>query len=96
MVYFYFGSVFMNFYYVVLIYVIALIVFAIIHKIGKNKKPVRRAFISILSGFLTLIAVNVTGVFTGVYLPFSMLSIIVSTLGGIPGVTSLLALNLFF
>lgn len=73
-----------------------IIIFAIIHYIGKNKHPFRRACISIACGGLTLLAVNLSGAFTGVYLPVSLLSILVSIIGGIPGVTLMLGLNLFF
>ena len=34
--------------------------------------------------------------FTGVTLPISLLSLLVSIIGGIPGVTLMLGLNLFF
>ena len=44
----------------------------------------------------TLTAINLTAGFTGVYIPVSLLSVLVSVIGGIPGVTLLLALNLFF
>ena len=47
-------------------------------------------------GVLTLFAVNLTGTFTGVTLPISTLSLLVSAIGGIPGVTLMLGLNLFF
>lgn len=73
-----------------------LIIFAIIHFTGKNKRPLQRAFISMLTGILTLIAVNISGYFTGVFLPISLLSILISVIGGIPGVTLMLGLNLFF
>ena len=86
----------MEWYYVVLIFVSAFILFVIIHKIGKNKKPFRRAFLSMLSGLGALIILNISSVFTGVYLPFSLMSVMVSLIGGIPGVTALLTLNLFF
>lgn len=86
----------MNIYYIALIYLGALILFAIIHKIGKNKKPVRRGIVSLLTGLLCLICVNLCSVFTGVCLPYSIFTILVSTIGGIPGVTALLTLNLFF
>ena len=36
------------------------------------------------------------GSFTGVTLPISLLSLLVSIIGGIPGVTLMLGLNLFF
>ncbi len=73
-----------------------LIVFAVIHYAGKNKRPVRRAFISMLSGIFTLLAVNLSAIFTGVSIPISLLSVLVSVTGGIPGVTLMLGLNLFF
>lgn len=72
------------------------IIFAIIHFAGKNKRPLRRALISMLSGLFTLLAVNLSGIFTGVFLPVSLLSLLVSIIGGIPGVTLMLGLNLFF
>ncbi len=86
----------MKWYYVILILFIAFIIFAIIHKIGKNKRPVKRAFLSFLSGIGALLAVDISSIFTGVYLPISLLSILISVIGGIPGVTSMLCLNLFF
>ena len=58
---------------------IAVIIFSIIHKINKNKRPVKRALISMLSGAAALAAVDILAAFTGV-----------------PGVTTLLAVNLFF
>ena len=72
------------------------IVFAIIHFLGKNKRPFKRALLSMLCGAGTLAAINATGVFTGVYLPVSLLSVLISIIGGIPGVTLMLGLNLFF
>ncbi len=72
------------------------IIFAVIHYCGKNKSPFKRAFMSMCCGILTLLAVNLSGSLTGVYLPVSLLSILVSLIGGIPGVTLMLALNLFF
>jgi len=74
----------------------AFIIFVIIHKIGHNKKPVKRAIISLLTGLSVLFIINITGIYTGVTLPYSMLTIATSMIGGIPGVTTLLTLNLFF
>ncbi len=82
--------------YIIAILVAVFILFAIIHKIDRYKKPVRMAFVSILTGVLSLALVNLTGVFTGITLPVSLLSLMVSAIGGIPGVTAMLALNLFF
>ncbi len=86
----------MEWYHIAGIFLGSFIIFIIIHKIGKQKRPVRRAFLSFLSGFLTLLAVEFTSGFTGVFLPFSLLTVMVSAIGGIPGVTALLTLNLFF
>ena len=49
-----------------------------------------------LSGFATLLVIHFTSSFTGVDLPLSVLSILTSVIGGIPGVTLMLTLRLFF
>jgi Na+/H+-translocating membrane pyrophosphatase len=72
------------------------IAFAIIHYIGKNKRPFKRSLLSMLCGVATLLIVNLSSGITGVSLPISLLSILVSLIGGIPGVTLMLSLNLFF
>lgn len=73
-----------------------LLVFAVIHFIAKNKRPLRRALLSMALGLGTLFAVNLTSGLTGVAIPVSLLSVLLSAIGGIPGVTLILALNLFF
>ncbi len=60
------------------------------------KRPVRRAVGGIFAGVGTLIAVNIAGIFTGVTLPFSLLSIGISGVAGMPGVTLMLLLQLVF
>lgn len=78
---------------------IALGIFAaliLVQVIAKSKKPVQKAVISICIGFCALLAVNLSGYFTGVQLPLNPLSIGVSAVGGIPGVTTMLLLNLIF
>ncbi len=72
----------------------AFVLFIIIHKASKNKRPVTRAFLSVFSGAAALAAVDIASIFTGVYIPISLMSILVSLIGGIPGVTALLALNM--
>lgn len=81
---------------IILTIFVTFIVFAIVHYAGKNKRPFKRAFISLCVGALTLLVVNLTSGITGVYIPISLLSILVSLIGGVPGVTLLLTLNLFF
>ena len=75
---------------------VTFITFAILHFLGKNKHPFKRSLLSMTLGAATLFAVNLTGAFTGVTLPISLLSLLVSIIGGIPGVTLMLGLNLFF
>lgn len=79
---------------IVLMYVSVLLLFAILHFLSKNKKPFKRAFLSMISGVLVLFIVNICAVFTKVSLPISLLSLTVSAFGGIPGVTLMLALNM--
>ena len=66
----------------------------LIQVLVKSKKPVRKAAGGVLMGLAALACVNLTGMFTGVTLPVSFLSLGVSAVGGIPGVTMLLLLNL--
>lgn len=70
------------------------LLFALLHAAAKNKRPFKRALLSMGSGALTLTAINLLSGFTGVYLPVSLLSVLVSLIGGVPGVTLLLFLNL--
>ena len=83
---FYFVVIFMD-YYLLSMLVIILIILAILHKLGKNKKPLLRAFGS-------MIIVNVTSVITQVHIPISMFTVGVSAGGGVPAVALLLFLNL--
>ena len=51
---------------------------------------------STATGLLALGAVNLTGVWTGVTLPLSLLSLGVAGLGGVPGVVLMLSLRLLW
>ncbi len=86
----------MKIYYIPIALIGALIVFSVIHKMSKNKSPLKRGFISILSGVSSLFVIDALSVYTGVYLPVSVLSIIISSVLGIPGVTTMLCINLAF
>lgn len=66
----------------------------VIQVILRAKHPVRKAAGGVLTGVAALVAVNITGILTGVTLPISVLSVGVSVVAGIPGVTMLLLLNL--
>ena len=81
---------------IAVIFLVTFIVFALLHFTAKNKRPFRRALFSMALGAGTLTAINLTAGLTGVYIPISVLSVLVSVIGGVPGVTLLLALNLFF
>lgn len=71
-----------------------LIILTIIHRAGKNKKPLLRAFISMAIGIASMIAVNITSFATGVNIPVSLFTMGVSAGLGVPGVTLLLFINL--
>lgn len=71
-----------------------LIMLTVIEKIGKNKKPLFKAFLSMLMGITALIIVNLTTFLTGVNIPVSLFTVVVSAGGGLPGITLLLFLNL--
>lgn len=60
----------------------------------RAKRPVRKAISGILTGTFSLFAVNLLGTFTSVTLPISLLSIGISAVAGIPGVTMLLILRM--
>lgn len=66
----------------------------IIQLLVKSKKPVRKAISGILTGVFSLFAVNLLGIFTNVTLPISLLSLGISAVAGIPGVTMLLLLKI--
>ncbi len=70
------------------------LVMAIIRKIEGAKAPLRATVLSMLAGVLSLIAVNVCSGYTNVSIPVSVLSLSVSAVLGIPGVTMLLILQM--
>lgn len=72
----------------------AFVLFALLHYSAKNKRPFKRALLSMASGVFSLIAVNLFSGLTGVSIPVSLLSVLTSALGGVPGVTLLLFLDL--
>lgn len=73
-----------------LIILIVFLVYTAVYKIAKKEKPFKRAFLVMLCGICTLILTDIIGIFTGVYLPVSMLSITIAACGGIPGVASMM------
>ena len=70
------------------------VLLVVLEKLGKNKKPFFRAFMTMLIGVGCLAVVNITTFITGVKIPISLFTVGVSAGAGIPGVTLLLFLNL--
>ena len=66
----------------------------LIQVILKTPKPLGRAVTEIGVGLGALLLVNISGIFTGVTLPVSVLSVSVAAVAGVPGVTAMLLLNL--
>ena len=69
--------------------------FSFIHYAAKKKKPFKRAFLSMLCGLGGLVLLDLLSGFTGVYLPVTGLSLLISTVGGIPGLALLVLLSAF-
>lgn len=60
----------------------------------RSKHPIKKTILNILIGIFSLIAVNISSTFTGVFIPVSLLSIGVAAILGLPGVTTILILNM--
>ena len=71
------------------------LVFSFIHYASKKKKPFKRALLSMLTGVLTLILVNILSGMTGVYIPVTRLTLLSSLVGGVPGVALLVLMSAF-
>lgn len=70
------------------------VLLVIIQIITRAGRPVRRAVGGMFAGLGALGAVNLAGLYTGVTLPISFLSLGIAAVAGIPGVTLMLLLNL--
>lgn len=79
----------------IIICISAFIVMLIIKKIAGAEHVIRSGIVSVIMGISVLFLINLTGNFTGVYLPVSRLSISVSAFLGIPGTASMLILQTF-
>ncbi len=71
----------------------AFILFSFIYFAIKNKKPFKRAFISLLFGLVTFFVVDLLSFATHVYIPVSAFSVLVSAFGGVPGVALLVMMS---
>lgn len=74
--------------------IIFLLLFSI-QIIIRAKNPLKKTLFSMLKGIATLAGVNILGVFTGVTLPISLLSLAIAAVVGMPGVTAMLIFNAF-
>lgn len=84
----------MSYLYVLLGVLFIFILLSIISHLTGVNKPCKKAILGMVLGILALCAVNLTGKFTGVTLPVSLLSLGISATGGIPAVTMMLLINL--
>lgn len=76
--------------------IVAFLIFialVLLQVITKSKRPIKKAFMSMFMGVFALGAVNISGIFTGVTIPVSFLSIFLAVVAGIPGTTLILLLN---
>ena len=73
----------------------AFLTFSFIHYASKKKKPFKRAFLSMMTGLLALTAVNLLSGYSGVYIPVTKLSLLLSLIGGVPGVALMTLLTVF-
>ena len=69
------------------------LVFSFIHYAGKNKKPFKRALVSVIAGVGALTIINLLSGFSGLYIPVTKLSLLISAAGGIPGVAFLVLMS---
>ncbi len=65
----------------------------IIHIIMRSAHPIRSSLLSLLPGLAALICVDLVSSYTNVMIPISPLSLSISSVLGIPGVTSLLIIQ---
>ncbi|MBQ9247767.1 MAG: pro-sigmaK processing inhibitor BofA family protein [Ruminococcus sp.] len=81
--------------FVIICVIVTFLFFSFIHFAAKKKKPFKRAFLSMLLGVLTLCGVDLLAGMTGVYIPFTVLTLCTSIVGGMPGVALLVLLSAF-
>lgn len=70
-----------------------LVLFTVIYAVGKNKKPFKRALISMILGVLSLVAVHISGKYLGISVEISPLSLTISACGGVPSVAAMVIIN---
>lgn len=70
------------------------LVLVAIRKLMKSKHPIRSALLGLFLGPACMLVINIISIFTSVTIPISPLSLGISSVLGIPGVTAMLLLQL--
>lgn len=70
--------------------------FLVLALVIRARRAIGTAAASAAMGFTALGAVNLTGLITGVTLPWNLFTLLVCTVLGAPGVVSMLVLQLFW
>ena len=83
-------------YIIPIVCIISVISLLVVHIIMGSKRPFISSILSLLPGIITLILINLTSAYTGVYIPVSPLTTGISALFGIPGITFLLIIPIVF
>lgn len=75
------------------IILICLVLFSIFNVIRKNKKPFKRALLSMLLGVASLILLNIFGQYINVSLAISPFTFTASACGGVPAVAAMVIIS---
>ena len=78
---------------VVMILLCTVVAFGIANALSGKRKPLKTGFLYVFLGIISLIAVNASSSYTGINVPISCYSILVSGIGGIPGTVLLSVLQ---
>lgn len=78
------------------IILMCLFIYTLIYAVTKNKKPLKRAFWGMVLGVVSLIAVNIIGVYCNILVPISPFSLTLSACGGVPAVAAMVLISTFF
>lgn len=73
-----------------------ILLFIFMKVVIRPKYPILRTIGNVLEGSVVLWLVNITGAFTGITIPISLLSLLIAALCGIPGITTMVLLNTIF
>lgn len=70
---------------VIMILLCAVVLFGIVNALFLKRNPLKTGFLYVLCGVASLFLVNLVSPYTGINLPISCWSLIISGVGGIPG-----------